>query len=95
MATFVQQPSEVFETSDLNLASFLRCRSFQVRSLRRDNARVLFVFENSPELGQAVVDFVNDGTVGVRSFCNTMRDLKGLVRDTGSRKRTAPEENGL
>ncbi len=95
MATFFQQPSEVFETSDLNLASFLRCRGFNVRSLRRDNARVHFVFEDSPELKEAIVDFVNDGAVGVRSFCNTLRDLKGLVRDTGSRKRTAAEENGL
>jgi hypothetical protein len=40
-----------FETSDLNLASFLRCR-----------------------------EFANDGPVPVRSFCNTLRDLKAIVR---------------
>lgn len=74
------EASDPFETSDLNLASFLRCHSFAIRDIRRQGGRVLFVFPDSPELRRAIVDFANDGTVGVRSFCNTLRDLKGLTR---------------
>ncbi|MEK7405364.1 MAG: DUF5659 domain-containing protein [Acidobacteriota bacterium] len=95
MVNSFQQPCELFETSDLNLASFLRCRDFHVLSLQRENERVLFAFEDSPLLKQAILDFVNDGAVGVRSFCNTLRDLKALIRGAGRRSKAAAEENGL
>lgn len=70
----------LFETSDLHLASFLRSRSFSLEHIRRENGRAIFVFVDSSELRRAVVDYANDGLVGVRSFCNTLRDLKAIVR---------------
>ncbi len=70
-----------FETTDLNLASFLRCRTFTIVRLKRQNeTRTIFVFEDSPELRRAIVDYANDGEVPVRTYCNTLRDLKGITR---------------
>jgi hypothetical protein len=75
-----ETPRPAFETTDLNLASFLRSRSFEIEDIRRQNTKTIFVFHQSPQLHQAVLDFANDGAVGVRSFCNTVRDLKAITR---------------
>ncbi len=69
-----------FETFDLHLASFLRCRGFAFVSLRRDGGRTMFVFSESPELREAILGYANDQCVPVRSFSNTLRDLKALIR---------------
>ena len=69
-----------YETTDLSLASFLRCREFQIESIKRQNGRTTFVFADTPLLRQALLDYANDGQVSVRSFCSTMRDLKAITR---------------
>ena len=69
-----------YETTDLNLASFLRCRGFNINDIKRESGRTTFVFDHSPELHHNILDFANDGPVGARSFCNTMRDLKAITR---------------
>jgi hypothetical protein len=74
--TFAQS----YETTDLTLASFLRCRSFTISNIRRMSGRTVFVFEDSPQLRTAVLEYANDGAVSVRSFCSTMRDLKAITR---------------
>ena len=69
-----------YDTSDLSLASFLRCRNFLINSIRRQNGKTIFVFEDSSQLRTAVVEYANDGSVPVRAFCATMRDLKAITR---------------
>jgi len=69
-----------YETTDLTLASFLRCREFRIESIKRQNGRTTFVFADTPQLRQAVLDYANDGEVCVRTFCSTMRDLKAITR---------------
>lgn len=69
-----------YETTDLTLASFLRCRGFTISDIKRRGGRTVFVFEDSPRLQSAVLEYANDGSVAVRSFCGTMRDLKGITR---------------
>lgn len=72
-----------FKTPDLHLASFLFCRNFNFRSFRRlrdGTGRTVFVFDDSPELRHTVVDYANDGVVPVRTFCNTLHDLRLLIR---------------
>jgi Domain of unknown function (DUF5659) len=69
-----------FETSDISLASFLRCRGFSFAELRRHGGRTVFVFAASAELRGAIVDYANDCQVPVRSFCSNLRDLKALTR---------------
>ncbi len=74
--TFTQN----YDTTDLTLASFLRCRSFTINNIRRQNGKTVFVFEDSSQLRSAVLEYANDGTVAVRSFYSTLRDLKAITR---------------
>ncbi len=69
-----------YETSDLNLACFLRCRNFLILDIRRENGKSVFVFSDAAELRHAILEYANDGPVPVRSFCNTLRDLKSIIR---------------
>lgn len=75
-----QTPRVSYETTDLSLASFLRCREFAIENIKRQNGRTTFVFADTPQLRQALLDYANDGEVSVRSFCSTMRDLKAITR---------------
>ena len=69
-----------YQTNDLTLASFLRCRGFNIANIKEHNGRNTFVFEDSPELRSAIIDFANDAAVAVRTFTSTMRDLKAITR---------------
>ena len=72
--------SRTYDTTDLTLASFLRCRSFTINNIRRQNGKTVFVFEDSTQLRNAVLEYANDGSVAVRSFYSTLRDLKAITR---------------
>jgi YVTN family beta-propeller protein len=69
-----------YQTTDLTLTSFLRCRGFAIENIKQNNGRTLFIFQESPELRSAILEFANDAVVAVRSFCSTMRDLKAITR---------------
>jgi len=70
-----------YETTDINLTSFLRCRKFSIVRLKREGeTRVLFTFQDSEALRNAIIEYANDGEVPVRSYSNTLRDLKSLIR---------------
>jgi len=69
-----------YQTTDLTLTSFLRCRGFAIENIKQNNGRTLFMFQESPELRSAILDFANDAVVAVRSFTSTMRDLKAITR---------------
>lgn len=75
-----QASTQSYETTDLTLASFLRCRSFVINDIRRLNGRTVFVFDDTPPLRSAVLEYANDAPISVRSFCSTMRDLKAITR---------------
>jgi Domain of unknown function (DUF5659) len=72
--------TRTYDTTDLSLASFLRCRNFTISNIRRQNGKTIFVFEDSSQLRNAVLEYANDGSVSVRTFCGTMRDLKAITR---------------
>ena len=72
--------TRTYDTTDLTLASFLRCRSFTINNIRRQNGKTVFVFEDSSQLRNAVLEYANDGSVSVRTFCSTLRDLKAITR---------------
>lgn len=69
-----------FRTADLILASFLRCRGFDITELSRQEGKTSFVFEDSVQLRTALLEYANNGSVAVRTFCGTMRDLKAITR---------------
>ena len=71
---------QTYQTTDLTLTSFLRCRGFQIESIKQNNGRTFFMFQESQELRTAILEFANDAAVAVRSFCSTMRDLKAITR---------------
>ena len=73
-------PDSTYQTTDLTLTSFLRCRGFAIENIKQNNGRTLFIFQESPELRRAILDFANDEVIAVRSFCSTMRDLKAITR---------------
>lgn len=76
-----ENTNQEYVTTDINLTSFLRCRKFPIVNIKREGeTRVFFLFCDSPELRNAIVEYANDGEVPVRSFSNTLRDLKSLVR---------------
>lgn len=72
--------TRTYDTTDLTLASFLRCRSFPINNIRRQNGKTVFVFEDTSQLRTAVLEYANDGSVSVRTFCSTLRDLKAITR---------------
>ena len=72
--------NQTYQTTDLTLTSFLRCRGFAIDNIKQNNGRTLFIFQESPELRSAILDFANDAAIAVRSFCSTMRDLKAITR---------------
>ena len=49
-----------YQTTDLMLTSFLRCRGFSIENIKQNNGRTLFVFQESPELRRAILDYAND-----------------------------------
>jgi hypothetical protein len=76
-----QEPgNRTYDTTDLTLASFLRCRSFTINNIRRQNGKTVFVFVDSSQLRNAILEYANDGSVCVRTFCSTLRDLKAITR---------------
>lgn len=72
--------TQPYETSDLTLASFLRCHGLSINDIRRQGGKTIFIFEDSAQLHRAVLDYANDGNVAVRTFSSTMRDLKAITR---------------
>ena len=78
--TSLNQSEAVFRTADLILASFLWRRGFEITALNRQAGRTSFVFEDSTQLRAAVLEYANKGSVAVRTFCGTMRNLKAIAR---------------
>ncbi len=71
----------IFETTDLNLASFLYCRNFFILDIKRlPDGQTALTFEDSEALRIAIVDYANNGVVPVRTFCATLRDLEAVTR---------------
>lgn len=80
MDSLASELKQTYQTTDLTLTSFLRCRGFAIDNIKQNNGRTLFIFQESPELRRAILDYANDAAVSVRSFCSTMRDLKAITR---------------
>ncbi|HKP84096.1 MAG TPA: cytochrome D1 domain-containing protein [Pyrinomonadaceae bacterium] len=80
MDSLASETNQKYQTTDLTLTSFLRCRGFAIDNIKQNNGRTLFIFQESPELRRAILDYANDAAISVRSFCSTMRDLKAITR---------------
>lgn len=69
-----------YRTSDLSLSAFLIARGHKLTRMER-GPRGVFVFSDSDDLQQDLLCWGNNEpiAIAVRTFVNSMRDLKGMV----------------
>ncbi len=80
-----------FVTGDILMSSFLVVRGFYLKRLKPETAgRFSFVFENSPELARAAIEFLQDGLVPVRSLARTLSQLRNRCRNNREDEQTGP-----
>ncbi len=70
-----------YPTTDLPLASFLRCRGHRLIRVDSDGRRGTFIFPDTDELKEDVLIWMNDEqvTLPAQSFPSTLRRMKALV----------------
>jgi hypothetical protein len=73
---------QAYNTGDLNLATFLCAYGYPVINTQSRSGRAIFSFEDSERLQSDVLKYLNDSPVQLkpRTFLNTFRDMKGLIR---------------
>ena len=72
----------MFETSDFYLACFLRCTGYDLVEVRRDGARVIFIFNDKHDRRDTVLAFYNNhGSVAPLSFAGVIKDMKSLIHN--------------
>jgi Domain of unknown function (DUF5659) len=72
----------VFETRDFYLACFLRCSGYELRGLRAEGPRKVFVFQDRVSRQDDVIAFYGDATsVRPLAFVATIKDMKGLIHN--------------
>ena len=72
----------VFETRDFYLACFLRCSGYELRDLRSEGRRKVFVFDDSGRRESDVFAFYGDHTkVSPMAFSSTIKQMKALLHN--------------
>jgi Domain of unknown function (DUF5659) len=70
----------IFETRDFYLACFLRCAGYELRGLRAEGSRKVFVFQDRASRRDDVMAFYGDAaSVRPLAFAATIKDMKGLL----------------
>ena len=73
----------VFETRDINLASYLKLKNYELKSVVVDRDRVIFGFLDKKDVAkreQDVLDFYNDKGKFL-TYTNAWKDLKSLLHN--------------
>jgi len=72
---------KTFSSTDLALVSFLRCKGFQIKGLKRvGETKVAFILVDKPERPQLVLDFYNGtATLPALEYFNAIQDTKSLI----------------
>jgi len=73
---------DAFETRDFYLACFLRCAGYELRGLRAEGSRRVFVFKDRPSRREDVMAYYGEA-VSVRplAFASTIKDMKALLHN--------------
>ena len=69
----------VYLTDHLYVAAYLVCRGHGVIGTRGTGSRVSFIFNQSPELSDAVASFLTDGVIPARHFSFELLKLKRMI----------------
>jgi hypothetical protein len=74
--------ANTYATGDLFLCAFLRAMGHNLKAIREDRQRSIFVFPDSADLRADILRYTNDDPVALRArnFMNLLRDLRGLAR---------------
>ena len=83
-----QQVRHVFRTADYGVVGFLFARGLPPDSIQKAGRRVVFCFQNSPELLSAMGDYTSNAPVPCRDFFHGLRWAKSIIQET------MHEENG-
>jgi hypothetical protein len=71
---------KIFSTSDLNLASFLKCQNMEIADVKKDGSKTTFLFKDIPERKQLTIDFYNDhNCISAKKLLGALRDLKSIT----------------
>ncbi len=74
--------TRIHEEHELERAAYLWSRGFKLRGVTDDPNRPrhkVFRFEDDGRIEQAVVEYLNGGTVPARNFANSISELKKLL----------------
>ena len=73
--------SGTYATTDLSLSAFLQSIGHKILDIQKTGRRGVFVFEDCQELRADILSWGNNQPVSIRlrSFVNSLRDLKGLI----------------
>ena len=71
---------DTFRTSDYGQAAFLLARGFVLDRTERSGRDVVFHFQSSPELLEAISQYSSNAPVPCRDFFHALRKTKRLIR---------------
>lgn len=76
----MKEMSKNYSTQSLYEASFLLAKGFELTSKDSTGQKTTLLFEDSPELRQAVIAFYNGrGIIRAKVFVESYRSLKDMV----------------
>ncbi|MEW6536423.1 MAG: DUF5659 domain-containing protein [Candidatus Auribacterota bacterium] len=68
-----------YETSDLYLSAFLKCKGMRLKGKRQTIKRCIFVFQDRSDRQNLISEFFNNGVINVTDYKNALQDLKIMV----------------
>lgn len=70
---------EIYRTSDLYLAAYLKAKQWFVRFEKGKGGKHLFLYIECPDLRADVEDYFNNGEIRVNDYKNAIQDLKTMI----------------
>jgi hypothetical protein len=72
---------DAFETRDFYLACFLRCAGYELRGLRAEGSRRVFVFKDRSRHEDVMAYYGEAVSVRPLAFASTIKDMKALLHN--------------
>lgn len=72
---------DTYETTDMGLTAYLRCKGLAIKELKQDRGKVTFVLKVvAQNVQQYVMDYFNGAEVSAIDFLNKLNETKTLMR---------------
>jgi len=71
---------DTFRTSDYGQAAFFLARGFKLEGTERSGHDLIFHFQSSPALLDAISQYSSNAPIPCRDFFHALRKTKGLIR---------------